>query len=103
MRIHAVNFGDAANNKRRPSFILQGCPDVDQDGHFDPDKVLRRIKELETIAHKVSIKTATALVQTMPDIQRQNLNAYIANGARVRFASRNAMLPSLVRSLARKP
>ena len=64
MGAHAVNFGNAANNKRRPSFVLQCCPDVDPDGHFDLDKVLRRIKELETIAHKGSIKTATALVQT---------------------------------------
>ena len=30
-------------------------------------------------------------------------NAYIANAARVRFASRNAMLPSHARSRARKP
>ena len=64
---NAVNFGNVAANKRRSTFVLQGCGVVDPMGHFDPDKVLRRIQELETIGHKASIKTATALVQTFQD------------------------------------
>jgi hypothetical protein len=67
---NAANFANSANNKRRgPIFNLRpsrlphslGRTDIDPDGHFEPDKVLRRITELETIAHKGSIITATAL------------------------------------------
>jgi hypothetical protein len=52
MGANAVNFANSASNKFRPTFVLQGCKDIDPTEHFEADKVLRRIKELETIAHK---------------------------------------------------
>ena len=67
MGANAVNFANSASNKFRPTFVLQGCKDIDPTEHFEADKVLRRIKELETIAHKGSITTATALVQTFQE------------------------------------
>ena len=67
MGANAVNFANSASNKFRPTFVLQGCKDIDPTEHFEADKVLCRIRELETIAHKGSITTATALVQTFQE------------------------------------
>jgi hypothetical protein len=67
MSASSVNFANSASNKFRPTFVLHSCKDIDSNEHFEADKVLRRIKELETIGHKGSIKTATALVQTFQE------------------------------------
>jgi hypothetical protein len=58
-----INFGDS-KQKRHATFKVIDCPAVDPNKVFGQDLIIRRIAELELLAHEHSVNTATALEAT---------------------------------------
>ena len=58
-----INFGDM-KEKRLATFVIVDFPSLDPNGQFDKDSIVRRIGELELLAHTSSVNTATALEAT---------------------------------------
>lgn len=59
----SINFGDS-KQKRHATFKLMDCPSVDPHKQFGQDLIIRRIAELELLAHEHSVNTAIALEGT---------------------------------------
>ena len=62
----AINFGDS-KEKRQATFKVVDCPVVDPNKVFGQDLIIRRIAELELLAHEHSVNTATALEATFQE------------------------------------
>ena len=62
----AINFGDS-KEKRHATFKVVDCPVVDPNKVFGQDLIIRRIAELELLAHEHSVNTATALEATFQE------------------------------------
>ena len=62
----AINFGDS-KEKRQATFKVVDCPVVDPNKVFGQDLIIRRIAELELLAHIHSVNTATALEATFQE------------------------------------
>ena len=60
-----INFADS-KEKRPSSFKIVNCPDSDLDPNklFSKEAIVRRIAELERLAHQHSVNMATALEAT---------------------------------------
>jgi hypothetical protein len=58
-----INFGDS-KEKRRSTFMVIECPSLDPNKVFGQDLIIRRIAELELLAHEHSVNTASALEAT---------------------------------------
>jgi hypothetical protein len=59
----AINFGDS-KQKRHAAFKVIECPSLDPNKLFGQDLIIRRIAELELLAHEHSVNTAIALEAT---------------------------------------
>ena len=59
----SINFGES-KQKRHATFKLTDCPSVDPNKLFGHDLIIRRIAELELLAHEHSVNTAIALEGT---------------------------------------
>ena len=62
----AINFGDS-KEKRYATFKVVDCPSVDPNKVFGQDLIIRRIAELELLAHEHSVNTAIALEGTFQE------------------------------------
>jgi hypothetical protein len=58
-----INFGDS-KQKRHATFKVTECPSLDPNKLFGQDLIIRRIAELELLAHEHSVNTAIALEAT---------------------------------------
>ena len=61
-----INFADS-KEKRPSSFKIVNCPDLDPNKLFSKEAIVRRIAELERLAHQHSVNTATALEATFQE------------------------------------
>ena len=62
----AINFCDSME-KRQATFKVVDCSVVDPNKVFGQDLIIRRIAELELLAHEHSVNTATALEATFQE------------------------------------
>ena len=60
----SINFGDAKQNKRLSTIRIVDCPSLDPNKLFGQEAIVRRIAELELLAHELNVGTASALEAT---------------------------------------
>ena len=66
IRAGSINFGDS-KEKRHATFKVIDCPVVDPNKVFGQELIIRRIAELELLAHEHNVNTATALEATFQE------------------------------------
>ena len=84
IRAGSINFGDS-KEKRQATFKPIDCPVVDPNKVFGQELIIRRIAELELLAHEHNVNTATALEATFQENRKISPTdpMYASNRARL--------------------